>query len=296
MQKPPSIRRAKDYPVTVGLGLLSIVCTALSWLTDLDMSRLACDPALAIEEPWRLLTSTFLHADPIHLAFNLYWLWVLGVIVEQAFGHLRTAFLYAVFAVGSALAEMAIFEGGIGLSGVGYGLVAFVGMLAWRDARYEGAIDGQTVLLFVVWFFVCIAATYTGTWRIANVAHGAGAVLGALFGWAATSQTNVRRAAAAAIVATLALFAAGATALRPSINLGSPADAREGYVALEEDRNEDAREALLRAVERDPDDAGSWVNLGIAHQRLGEDVEARRAFERACRLDSTFCEGVSSGP
>jgi rhomboid protease GluP len=42
-------------------------------------------------EWWRLLTSMFLHAGLIHLAFNGYFLWVIGRVTEQVFG--KTAFV-----------------------------------------------------------------------------------------------------------------------------------------------------------------------------------------------------------
>jgi membrane associated rhomboid family serine protease len=292
MQKPPPLRRAKDLPITAGLGLLAIACTGLSWFTELDLARLEVDPDLVLLEPWRLVTSALLHADPVHLVFNLYWLWTLGSIVEQAFGHVRTAIFYTVVAAGSALAEMALFEGGIGLSGVGYGLVALVGMLAWRDERYRGAIDGQTILLFVGWFFLCIIATYAGAWRIANVAHGAGAILGAIFGWAVTSSGAQRYAAGGATVAALALFTIGATIARPVINISpdrGQREARAGYEALEDGRPEEARALLARATELAPDNADHWHNLGVACARLGDDEAARDAFDRACRLDRDRC-------
>jgi rhomboid protease GluP len=45
-------------------------------------------------EWWRLLTATFLHAGIIHLAFNGYFLWVIGRTTEQVFGPLAYALLY----------------------------------------------------------------------------------------------------------------------------------------------------------------------------------------------------------
>src|SRR5262245_27093497 len=43
---------------------------------------------------WRLLTSTFIHADILHLAFNLYFAWVIGRICERIFGAASYALIY----------------------------------------------------------------------------------------------------------------------------------------------------------------------------------------------------------
>lgn len=287
MQKPASLRRAIDLPITAGLGILAAAVTALYWLTDLDLSVLMIDERVVLTEPWRLLTSALIHADPIHLAFNLYWLWRLGAIVELGFGHARTAAFYVVVALGSALAEVALFDGGVGLSGIGFGLVAFLYVLQRRDERFADAMDNQTGLLFVGWFALCVIATAMGIWQVANVAHGAGAALGAALGLFATTQGSARAGIGAAVTTAIALSIAGATALRPMVNLSSTRGSREaydGYVALEDDRNEDARRLLLRSTELDPDQPDVWLNLGIAHARLGDDAAARRAFERGCEV------------
>src|SRR5262245_34269080 len=52
-------------------------------------------PAVSIgHDYWRLVTSGFLHAGFLHIAFNMYLLWVLGQMLEPALGSLRFAILY----------------------------------------------------------------------------------------------------------------------------------------------------------------------------------------------------------
>ena len=43
---------------------------------------------------WSLVTSVFVHADVLHVGFNLYWLWILGRAVERAIGPLRWLALF----------------------------------------------------------------------------------------------------------------------------------------------------------------------------------------------------------
>src|SRR5262249_35919136 len=135
-------------------------------------------------ELWRLITSIFPHGGILHLVFNVYWLWVFGTLIEEIYGHLKTAALIVLVAAVSSAMEFAFASGGIGLSGVGYGLFGLLWALSRNDQRFVDAIDRRTVELFVGWFFFCIIATLTKIMPIANIAHGSGAVLGILTGLA----------------------------------------------------------------------------------------------------------------
>jgi Flp pilus assembly protein TadD len=58
-----------------------------------------------------------------------------------------------------------------------------------------------------------------------------------------------------------------------------------GVALTEAGRPDDALPLLLRAVERDPTDAGGWFNLGNAHAAADEFTEAGQAFDRCLALD-----------
>ncbi len=52
---------------------------------------------------WRLLTAGFLHIGPLHLAFNMIALWVLGRDLEQVLGRIRFVVVYLVSLLGGSL-------------------------------------------------------------------------------------------------------------------------------------------------------------------------------------------------
>ena len=58
--------------------------------------------ALAADQPWRFITTAFLHASPMHLAFNMWALWVLGSALEPVLGRWRFTALYMLSAVGGS--------------------------------------------------------------------------------------------------------------------------------------------------------------------------------------------------
>ena len=100
MRPPPKLGEITRYPVVAGTALLAIVVTAAWWM-KMDISPLFETAMIRRGELWRLVTSIFPHVGILHLAFNIYWLWVFGTLVEETYGHLKTAALILLFAVGS---------------------------------------------------------------------------------------------------------------------------------------------------------------------------------------------------
>jgi GlpG protein len=74
-----------------------------------------------------------------------------------------------------------------GMSGVVYGLVGYV----WMKGKYDPAaglfLHPWTVIMVILWFFVCLTG-YVGT--IANAAHAAGLVLGVAWGYLSSSRRS----------------------------------------------------------------------------------------------------------
>jgi rhomboid family protein len=50
-----------------------------------------------------LITSMFLHTEPLHIAGNMLFLWIFGDNVEDFFGHLTYLFFYLVCGIGAGL-------------------------------------------------------------------------------------------------------------------------------------------------------------------------------------------------
>jgi len=286
MRRPPLLREAHRYPVVSGLGVAAATAT-VAWWYGWNIEPFVMDARFWPREPWRLVTSTLPHANIFHLAFNLYWLWVFGTLVEEAYGHISTLLILIMFAAGSSAAEFAVLHGGVGLSGVGYGLFGLLWALKRRDARFFDAVDRSTIKLFVFWFFLCIVLTVTKYMPVANFAHGSGAILGALLGLAVAGR-SYRLMLRGALAVLVALFVLGAGPGRPYVNLagGGARDLeRKGVIALKKGENQEAAELLRRAAALNPLDASIWYNLGIACQRLEQTEEAAGAFDVACALN-----------
>ena len=77
-------------------------------------------------EYWRLITSGFLHWSVIHLAVNMFSLYLIGTDLERLFGRGRYLAVYLIGLLGGSAAVMALepgFKATAGASGAVYGLL-----------------------------------------------------------------------------------------------------------------------------------------------------------------------------
>jgi GlpG protein len=287
VQRPPPLANAPKYPVTALIGTGCIALTLL-WWGKRDVDILLPHSATWPDAPWQLFTSIFFHIDVFHLAFNLYWFWVFGTLLEKTFGSWRFLGIVLLFAVGSSAAEYALLDGGVGLSGVGYGLFGFIWMLARRDQRFALAIDTRTIQVFVGWFLLCILLTRMDVWHVANIAHGAGMLLGVLLG-ESMPRAPQRKLMAALFVAGMVACVAGGTVGREYVNLSGDAASVlyfKGESALENERYQEAVNYFRRSFRAGlADRAGPYRNLGIALQALKQYPQAIAAYQQSLAID-----------
>jgi membrane associated rhomboid family serine protease len=105
---------------------------------------------------WRLVTAMFLHAGVLHIAFNMWALWVVGTAVEAALGSTRFLLLY--FASGLAGSAGALVldpsKPVVGASGAIFGLFGAGFILEWRAT---GNLGGTFLTLIVINLAITLA-------------------------------------------------------------------------------------------------------------------------------------------
>lgn len=132
-------------------------------------------------EVWRLLTPIFIHHGPLHLIFNMLWLFQLGSLIEARKGSLYFLLLVGVIAVGSNLTQYLMVNPRFGgMSGVVYGLFGYAWMRGKYDPSSNMALASEVVLLMMLWFGVC---WFGLVGPIANAAHTAGLLIGMAWGF-----------------------------------------------------------------------------------------------------------------
>ncbi|MFO6452214.1 MULTISPECIES: rhomboid family intramembrane serine protease [unclassified Aeromicrobium] len=100
-------------------------------------------------EYWRLVTAAFLHGGLLHLAFNMYALYLFGPFVEQTLGRVRFVLTYLTLAVGSSVLVYLLTDFRtltIGASGAVFGLF---GLALVFLVRTRQNITGMLILLAI---------------------------------------------------------------------------------------------------------------------------------------------------
>ena len=148
-------------------------------------------PEILRGEIWRLFTPALLHSSFLHLLFNMLWLKDLGSLIETRLSSLYLLVLVLGTAIGSNLVQYWWSGPGFGgMSGVVYGLFGFIWMRGKFDPASGLFLDKQTVVLMLIWFFVCLFEFIP---RVANGAHLGGLVIGALWGFTSSRPSLGRR-------------------------------------------------------------------------------------------------------
>ena len=165
-------------------------------------------------EWWRIITSGFLHANPLHLILNMVVLWFLGQAVEPVFGHVKFAAVYLVSLLtgtfGALLLSPDAFT--VGASGAVYGLMGAL-TIVYRDRGIpitQSPVFGLLVINLVFTLF------YPGVsigGHLGGLVGGALAALVLLEGDRRRSRgLGLAACAALAVVMTVAAIVASGTA------------------------------------------------------------------------------------
>jgi membrane associated rhomboid family serine protease len=125
----PKIRRTQrdSAPVTFGLlGVMAVVYLGQLVTSGALTNALLYWPPLTVVEPWRMLTSLFVHSESsfFHILFNGYSLFVLGTLLERLLGSSRFFWLFMVSGLGGSTAVLWLAPGSavVGASGAIFGL------------------------------------------------------------------------------------------------------------------------------------------------------------------------------
>jgi len=130
-------------------------------------------------EWYRLVTSGFLHFGILHLAVNMWSLWILGRAAEQYAGRLKFGVIYGVSLLAGSVGSLVLEPEALsaGASGAIFGLMGAIFLMF----RAEGVPFSKSPLLNVLLLNLFI--TFFGS-NISIGAHLGGLVGGAIAGWA----------------------------------------------------------------------------------------------------------------
>lgn len=274
-------------------------------------------------QPWRMLTSNYVHVGILHIGLNMWCLWNLGLLAEHVFDGWAYALIYTICGIGGSIASLTWHPlvTGAGASGAVFGLAGaliaalYLGHMGGRQAL-RGTI--KSLVLFAV-YNLAFGAAIPG---IDNSAHIGGLVtglaLGAVMAKHLTELPDARAAwqrkmfvAAAVVLLSAFLMVRKTNGYVVALGKGLQAyktgqlDEAEKSLELVAARQPDSRQVLFllastymqkkeydkaipvleRLTKLDPNNGDAQLDLGAAHYQLGELDEAIPHFQKAIEIN-----------
>lgn len=177
-----------DQKATVVIIAVSVVIWLLDQVSGRFFTQLfAYNAILLPTQPWRLITSIFVHGSIFHILFNMWAVWIFGRMLENMLGTWRFLALYFIAGLAGSMGVtlLAPTTTVIGASGAIFGLFAAFFMLQ-RSLGYNG------VQLLVVMGLNLAIGFVPGT-GVAWQAHLGGIAAGFVTGFVFARTRNIRQ-------------------------------------------------------------------------------------------------------
>ncbi len=154
---------------------------------------------------WRLVTNGFLHENLLHIGFNMWVLYYLGMMLEPALGHLKFGVIYGVSLLTGSFGALLVSPHAltVGASGAVFGLMgaAAVEMRARQIPLMQSGV-GMLILLNLIFSFTVPGISWGG--HIGGLIGGVLAALVIQFGDRYRSQALALAGCAAIAVVAVA--------------------------------------------------------------------------------------------
>ena len=162
-------------------------------------------------EPWRVLTSTFIHRLLPHFAFNLFTLWWFGRAVERRSGSL---ILVSSFFGALWVGHLSMLAAGLlpihGLSGGVCGLYGLLLVTDWKGNLYRTLKQHAAYWLYPLALLALFVANRLGVIAVANLNHVVAIGFGGLIGLAMTAHARLAMLRSIIAIVTIATTLIGA--------------------------------------------------------------------------------------
>lgn len=164
-------------------------------------------PWVADGDWWRIVSAGFLHGSLIHLAMNMWMLWVVGSILEAGIGPVPFALAYAASVVWGSVGALYLdpLAVTVGASGGVFGVMGALLVIAYR----RGVRQLTHTLLITIGINLVFTFAVPG---ISIGGHVGGLVAGALAGWLLSGRPTRGRVPVPGAAAVVALCIAGVVA------------------------------------------------------------------------------------
>ncbi len=139
------------------------------------------DSSLISERPWTIITSIFLHGSLSHLAFNMFALFLFGLLLEKFIGPNRFLIVFFLSGLAAGIAASFVYDSSLGASGAIYGVIGALAVIKPRMTVWTYGVPMPMVAAAFFYLLLDFAGLFYPT-NVANAAHIAGLTCGAVMG------------------------------------------------------------------------------------------------------------------
>jgi rhomboid protease GluP len=134
-------------------------------------------------EFWRFVTPIFFHANILHIFFNMYALYNIGLQIERPLGYSRFLMIYFFSGIAGVFASF-LFTAtpSLGASGAIFGLIGALAVFLYRHYRLFG-VAGRNMLYNVVFIIIINLVISVSVPEIDLWGHVGGLVTGSALAW-----------------------------------------------------------------------------------------------------------------
>ncbi|MBI4894953.1 MAG: rhomboid family intramembrane serine protease [Candidatus Aenigmarchaeota archaeon] len=140
------------------------------------------DSSKVWQEPWRLITSIFLHGGLEHLVFNMFALALFGFILENTIDTRKFLFLFFVGGFVASIFSAIFYSSSLGASGAIFAVIGTLAIVRWKMTVWFFGIPMPMFVAAVLWAITDIVGVFYPS-NVANFAHLAGLGFGIIFAY-----------------------------------------------------------------------------------------------------------------
>ncbi|MFZ5955193.1 MAG: rhomboid family intramembrane serine protease [Nanoarchaeota archaeon] len=136
----------------------------------------------SFHQPYRFITSIFLHGDILHLAYNLFALLLFGFILERYIGTKKFLAVFFISGITANLIAVNFYSQSLGASGAIFGVIGALTVIKPFLIVWAFALPMPLILASILWAAGDIFRTFTNS-NIGTIAHLSGIIFGIIFGF-----------------------------------------------------------------------------------------------------------------
>jgi len=165
----------------IKISIICIIIFILQLIYQQTTTFFILDAAKVFFEPWRLLTSIFLHANRIHILNNLFALLLFGTIAEFILGSRKFLITFFFGGIFASIVSSFFYDFSLGASGAIFAILGVLTAVRPFMVIWFYGLPMPMFAAWAVWASIDLLGIYMPA-GVANFAHLAGLLFGTAYG------------------------------------------------------------------------------------------------------------------